>query len=72
MKWDRLVGANDEYADRWLLLIAYTMGLSIGAHLLNLVAIPALGYVYYFRKHEFSWQGAIATFAVSGAIVIVF
>ena len=70
LKWDRLVGAGDEYADRWLLLIAYTMGLSIGAHLLNLVAIPALGYVYYFRKHEFSWKGAIITFAISGAIVL--
>ncbi len=68
LKWDRI--ADDENADRWLLLIAYMMGLSIGAHLLNLVTIPALAFVYYFRKYEFSWKGAIITFALSGVGVI--
>jgi hypothetical protein len=48
LKWE---AAEDEPAsDRWLLFIAYMMGLSIGIHLLNLLTIPALAMVYYFRK----------------------
>ena len=39
-------------ANRWLILIAYLMGLSIGVHLLNLLAIPAIVLVYYFKKTE--------------------
>ena len=39
-------------ADRWLVLIAYVMGLSIGIHLLNLLTIPALTLIYYFRRHK--------------------
>lgn len=48
LKWETkadLPGSN-----RWLILIAYLMGLSIGAHILNLLAIPALVFVYYFKK----------------------
>ena len=41
-----------KYANRWLILIAYLMGLSIGVHLLNLLAIPAIVMVYYFRKYK--------------------
>lgn len=48
LKWDAV--ADRPRADRWLLFIAYTMGLSIGIHLLNLLTIPAIALVYYFRK----------------------
>lgn len=48
MKWDAV--ADEPRADRWLLFIAYIMGLSIGIHLLNLLTIPAIALVYYFRK----------------------
>lgn len=47
-KWEER--ADEPGADRWLILIFFLIGLSIGVHLLNLLAIPALGYVYYFRK----------------------
>jgi hypothetical protein len=47
-KWD--LRADQPDADRWLIFIAYMMGLSIGVHLLNLLAIPALALVIYFRK----------------------
>jgi len=47
------------------------MGLSIGVHLLNLVTIPALGLIYYFKKYNVSRNGLIATFVVSGLIVIL-
>ena len=48
LKWDAI--ADEPRADRWLLFIAYIMGLSIGIHLLNLLTIPAIALVYYFRK----------------------
>ncbi|MCJ8209317.1 DUF2723 domain-containing protein [Mucilaginibacter sp. RS28] len=48
MKWDSV--ADEPGADRWLVFIAYIMGLSIGIHLLNLLTIPALTLVYYFRR----------------------
>ncbi|MCS6934044.1 MAG: DUF2723 domain-containing protein [Chitinophagales bacterium] len=49
MKWD----ADDSpYADSWLLLIAYLTGLSIGVHLLSLLAIPAISLVYYYKRSK--------------------
>ena len=38
--------------DRWIVFIAYMIGLSIGVHLLNLLAIPAIGFVMYFKKYK--------------------
>ncbi|MCF8295641.1 MAG: DUF2723 domain-containing protein [Bacteroidales bacterium] len=51
--------ADAPFANRWLILIAYVMGLSIGVHLLNLLAIPALVFVFYFRKFTVSRKGII-------------
>jgi hypothetical protein len=59
LKWEDV--AEEKNADRWIILIAFLMGLSIGVHLLNLLAIPAIVLVYYFKKFEFSWKG----FAIS-------
>ncbi len=57
---------------RYLLLIAYLMGLSIGVHLLNLLTIPALGLLFYFRKFSFSWSGFLAALSISlGALILV-
>lgn len=67
LKWDAV--ADEPYADRWLIFIAYMMGLSIGVHLLNLVTIPALAYVYYFRRYSFSLKGAIYTMLISMVIL---
>jgi hypothetical protein len=49
LKWE--AHADEARADRWLLFIAYIMGLSIGIHLLNLLTIPAIAFVYYFRRN---------------------
>lgn len=68
LKWD--VIEDEAAANRWLIFIAYVMGLSIGIHMLNLVTIPALGLIYYFKKYQPSRWGIIATLGVSGAIVI--
>ncbi len=51
LKWDQSVD-NDKYADRWLILIAYCIGLSLGVHLLSLLVIPAVALIYYFKKVE--------------------
>lgn len=67
LKWERV--ANEADSNRWLLLIAYLMGLSIGVHLLNLLAIPAICFVYYFKKHEPTRNGIIYTLLVSVGIL---
>ena len=59
LKWENV--ADQPGHLRWLILIAYLMGLSIGVHLLNLLAIPAIALIYYFRKYPFSWKGLIIT-----------
>ena len=69
LKWEE--HADEEGSDKWLILIAYLMGLSIGTHLLNLLTIPAIVLVYYFRRHDFSWKGVCAAFGVSVAILAV-
>lgn len=49
-KWYEV--ADQPYANRWIVLISFLMGLSIGVHLLNLLTIPALVFMYYYRKRE--------------------
>lgn len=69
LKWENV--ADEPHANRYLVLIAYLMGLSIGIHILNLLTIPALVFVYYFRKYPVitKW-GVIKAMAVAGAILI--
>ncbi|WP_345221951.1 DUF2723 domain-containing protein [Hymenobacter koreensis] len=68
LKWENR--AHEADSDKWLILIAYVMGLSIGVHLLNLLAIPALGLIYYFRRTErYTTAGVIITLVVSSIIV---
>ncbi|HOU01006.1 MAG TPA: MFS transporter [Bacteroidales bacterium] len=67
LKWED--NADSKHADKWIILIAYLMGLSIGVHLLNLLALPAIGLVYYFKKFDFSWKGFLVSIAVSFLIL---
>ncbi|MBO5759145.1 MAG: DUF2723 domain-containing protein, partial [Rikenellaceae bacterium] len=70
LKWEE--SADEPHANRWLVLIAYLMGLSIGVHILNLLTIPALVFIYYFRKMaKVTPRGLIFTTLISGAILIV-
>tara|TARA_Y100000813_G_scaffold79344_1_gene56179 strand:+ start:1525 stop:4542 length:3018 start_codon:yes stop_codon:yes gene_type:complete len=66
LKWES--EADDKYAARWIILIAYLIGLSIGVHLLNLLAIPALVFIYYFKKYTPNRWGIIKVFLL--AIII--
>lgn len=63
LKWEDV--ADEPFANRWLILIAYLMGLSIGVHLLNLLALPAIVFVYYFRKYKATKKGIIYASAIS-------
>jgi hypothetical protein len=63
LKWED--SAETRYGDRWIVLIAFLTGLSIGVHLLNLLTIPALGLIYYFKKYEFSWKGFLISTGIS-------
>ena len=68
LKWD--VIEDDSDANRWLVFIAYVVGLSIGVHMLNLVTIPALGLIYYFKKYNPGFWGIVAALGVSGSLVL--
>ncbi|MGC9373565.1 MAG: glycosyltransferase family 117 protein [Bacteroidales bacterium] len=63
LKWENI--ADEKYSNRWLVLIAYLMGLSIGVHLLNLLAIPAIVFVFYFKKYKVTRAGMFKAFIVS-------
>ncbi|HLP71314.1 MAG TPA: DUF2723 domain-containing protein [Bacteroidales bacterium] len=69
LKWENV--ADEEHADRWIILIAFLMGLSIGVHLLNLLTLPAIVLVYYFRKFSFSWKG-FAISLITSFLVLAF
>jgi tetratricopeptide (TPR) repeat protein len=67
LKWDEEDTTDPVSAMRWLVVIAYFMGLSIGVHLLNLLAIPAICFIYYFKKHKFTWK----SFFITGFISLI-
>lgn len=67
LKWEN--ESDKKYANRWLILIAYLMGLSIGVHLLNLLAIPAIVFVYYFKKYKVTKKGVFFALLVSGILL---
>ncbi len=68
--------ADDPHSGRWIILIAYLMGLSIGVHLLNLLALPVIVLLWYFRKHTATTKGVIwallAGFLILGVLNFIF
>ena len=64
LKWE-IAADTDKYNLKWILLIAFLMGLSIGVHLLNLLTIPAMAYIYYFKKYKPTIKGFLVTGFVS-------
>ncbi len=67
LRWERDADQPNHW--RWILLIAYLIGLSVGVHLLNLLAIPAIAFVYYFRKYKATIKGIIITAAAGFGIL---
>jgi hypothetical protein len=69
LKWED--HADEPHSDRWLVLIFYLMGLSIGVHLLNLLCIPAIVLVYFYTKvPEAKVKGSMLALLVSVVIII--
>ncbi len=68
-KWEER--ADEEGSDRWLILMAYLMGLSIGVHLLNLLCLPAMSLIYYYRRSSYPrlW-GAVQAVLISFALIV--
>ena len=69
LKWEH--NADQPGADKWIIFIFYIMGVSIGVHLLNLLTIPAIVMVYYFRNYKPSFQGSFIAFII-GVIITGF
>ena len=68
LKWEDV--ANEPHSDRWLILIAYLTGLSIGVHLLNLLCLPAIVLVYYYKKvPNANARGSLLALLASGILV---
>ena len=69
LKWEG--HADEPHSDRWLVLIAYMTGLSIGVHLLNLLCIPAIVLVYYYKKvPHANLKGSLLALILSFAVVV--
>ncbi|HTN17417.1 MAG TPA: DUF2723 domain-containing protein, partial [Chitinophagaceae bacterium] len=69
LKWEGV--AHERHADKWLLLIAYMVGLSVGIHLLNLLIIPAVIIVYYFKRYNVTKIGTFLAFMI-GCVILAF
>ena len=68
LKWEDQ--ADEPHSDRWLVLIMYMTGLSIGVHLLNLLCLPAIGLVYYYRKFpNANLKGSLIALGISVVIL---
>lgn len=68
LKWE--ANADEPRADRWLLFIAYMIGLSIGIHLLNLLTIPAITFIYYFKKNQHPTVSGLIKTAITGIVIL--
>lgn len=66
LKWEH--AADKPGADRWIIFIFFMMGLSIGVHLLNLLTIPAIVMIYYFKRYKVTPWGTFWAFVVGCAI----
>ncbi|MCX6300846.1 MAG: DUF2723 domain-containing protein [Bacteroidia bacterium] len=67
LKWEE--EADEPTSGRWIILIAYIMGLGLGIHRLNLLVLPVLIFVFYFRKYEVTTRGVIRTLILAVALL---
>lgn len=70
LKWE--ANADERHSDRWLVFIGYVIGLAVGVHLLNLLVIPAIVYVYYFRRYQNITRKGIILAGLLGGVLLVF
>lgn len=67
LKWESI--ADEPHSNRWIIFIWFIVGISIGVHLLNLLAIPAIIFVYYFKKYEPTTKGMAIALGTSIGIL---
>lgn len=67
LKWENV--ADQPHANRWIILICYLAGLSIGVHLLNLLAIPAIAFIVYYKHYKVTNKGIFYAIIISGVIL---
>ena len=63
--------ADEKGHERYILIIAYMIGLATGLHLLNLLTLPFVALVIYFRKFRFEWASFAITMAITGAVFFI-
>ena len=63
--------ADEKGNERYILIIAYMLGLATGVHLLNLLALPFIALIIYFRKFGFSYKGFLITSVITGVVYLV-
>lgn len=63
--------AEDKGNERYILIIAYMIGLAIGVHLLNLLALPFVALIIYFKKVKFSWKSFFITIGITGVTFLI-
>jgi hypothetical protein len=68
LKWETI--KDEARANRWIILVAYVLGLSIGVHLLNLLTLPALALIYYFKKYKAPIWGTALAFVLGGISIL--
>jgi hypothetical protein len=68
LKWSE--NRNSEGENRWLILCSLLLGLSIGVHLLNILVIPALVFIYYFYSYKFTYKGFFKTLGIALGMLI--
>jgi len=68
MKWE--ASEDERYRDKWIVFAAFAVGLSIGVHLMSLLAIPAMAMIYYFKKYKPTVFGTLIALVVGFAILM--
>ena len=63
--------ADEDGNERYILIIAYMIGLATGVHLLNLLALPFIALIIFFRKFDFSYKGFFVTVVLTGIVYLV-
>ena len=63
--------AEEKGNERYILIIAYMIGLAIGIHLLNLLALPFIALIIYFRKQSFEWKSFLITIGITGVTFVI-
>ncbi len=69
LKWESV--AEEKHSFRWIVLISFLIGISIGVHLLNLLAIPAIVFVYYFKNFKTSRNKSLIAFSIAFVMLAV-